>query len=514
MKKLFLVILLLFTLNYLSADNEITVFKGGTHNLNLSFYSTYFMGSTARSRSFGNSVSSSIFDAHLINSNPAGMAKAKQNMLSFDLVPGIGLNLASLYGGLQDAVDEAVDDAIEKDESPNIDKTYPELKANIAQAGGLNQFGLVIYDKKLGSFGFMWNRPFYLDMNYIGNALNFTVEDKSIKDEGTEDEYEEITILPLNIELFSNANINMQQAGMSWGKELSEKLAVGAGFNFSRLSIESKLNANIGGFIRQYGGDTDINVAFDDPNVAYRNTMNDSVNVNFNGNFTGMVLSTSWQASERWLFDFALSTSRSQELSGSLHIVQHTLGALNLNAEDDEDTFDVELLKPAQIAYTNRTEYISDYMKVTIPGAFAMSSTYQKEDFKFIFSYEKPIGELSLDYKCIRFRDGEKKDSTNVFVAYADSTYLNYKVGIKPKHVVKVAVGWTHFAISAQLTFADIIADNVKDSDGLPVEPAKNLIIPGIAFGTGFKLTQNTFVDFNLIALPSPFLRTTVTWNF
>ncbi len=512
-KSIIYLLILLISSTFLYAENEITVFNGGTHKLDLSFYSTFFMGTTARSRSFGSTISSSLFDAHLIQANPAGMSRGKSNLLSFDLVPSLGFDAGNLYSGLQEAVDDAVDEAIEKDESPDIDKKYPELKTNIGQSGGLNQFGLVVYNERFGSFGFLWNKPFYLDMNYIGNALNFTVEDATIKDEGTDDEYEELTILPLNIELFSNARISMQQSNIAWGKVLNEKLSIGTGINFSRLSMESKLNANIGGFIRQYGGDTDINVAFDDPNVAYRNTMNDSVNVDFSGNFTGMVFSASWQSSDTWVLDFSLTTPRKKDLNGSLHIVQHTLGALKLNAEEDEDTFDVELLKPAQIAYTNRTEYYSDKLKVSIPGSFAISTTYQKNDRKLIFSYEKPIGELSLDYSCIRYRDGEKKDSTGVFIAYADTTKLDYKVGIKPKHVFKFALGWTHFALSAQITVADMIADNIKDSDGVQVETS-SIIIPGLAIGTGFNINPNTLIDFNLIALPSPFLRTSVTWYF
>lgn len=514
MKKIFILILMSVSINYcLFSENEITVFNGGTHLLELSLYSTFFMGTTARSRSFGNTISSRLYDTHLIQLNPAGMAVAKKNMLSFDLVPGYSFDIGNLYSGLQDEVNNAVDDTIEKDESPNIKKNYPDLKTNIGQSGGINQFGLIVNNEKYGSFGFLWNKPFYLDMNFNGNALNFTVEDQAIKNEGTNDEYIELTILPLNMELFSNAQISMQQSNIAWGKTLNEKIAIGTSVNFASMSMESKLNANIGGFIRQYGGDTDINVAFDDPNTAYRNTMNDSIDIDFKGRFIGMVFSTSWQHSENWAFDMSISTPREKDLNGSLHIVQHTLGALKLDADDDEDTFDVELLKPAQIAYTNRTEYYSDKLKLSIPGSFAISATHQKGDRKFIFSYEKPIGELSLDYSCIRYRDGENRDTTGVFIAYADTTNLNYKVGIKPKHIFKIAFGWTHFALSAQITLADLIADNIKDSDGVQVKTS-SIIIPGLAVGTGFNLNKNTLIDFNVIALPSPFLRTSVTWYF
>ncbi|HPY96722.1 MAG TPA: hypothetical protein PL063_05875 [Candidatus Cloacimonadota bacterium] len=523
MKRYVILVIIALCLSLLFSDNQITKFNGGKHQLNLYFYNSFLSGLTARSRNFGNSVSSVVVDPSMNVLNPAALGFMDKSMIAIDAAPGFSFNLSSF---LKDAVNDAVDSAIEDTESPNIEKIYPKLEMNVGQSGLLNNVSVTHTGLAMGNIGFTWYRPFYLDMNFLGNSIEFVVEDSVLKDVGQESEYTEKTVLPLSIELLANSVFSMQTANISWGKSLNEKVSIGAGLNVNRLTIESGLDAKIGGFIRQYGGDTDINVAFDDPNVVYRNTMNDTIRVDFNNNLISSNYAISWHVSPKFYFDLVFNAPMSTKLNGDLYIVQHTLGALKMSYEkdgedgipdtdDDEEMFDVELLKPSQIAYTNRTVYLSDDLKINIPGNLALATTYINKDFKLIFSLEIPFGELSLDYKCDRYRDGQKKNiEENTFEAYADTTRLHYKVGVKPKQNIKLAAGWKNFAFSTQIFIMDQIAEGLKDDDGLPVKPMKNIIIPTIAVGTGFHITKNTLMDINIVALPNPFLRTSFTWNF
>jgi hypothetical protein len=494
--------------------NEITVFEGGSHSLDLSFYSTFFMGQTARSRNFGNTISSSLMDTHLIGANPAGTTRSKRNLLTFDISPGFGFDLYNNFPMISDGVNNAIDDVLETDASDDIIKSYPAINTSIGQAGWINQLGLLVYDERYGTFGLSWHRPFFLNIDFLGNGMNFTVQDNDVKQAGTPNEYTETTLLPLSIELFNSTTISMHQTDISYGREINDIVSVGAGLSFSSLEIYNSLDAKIGGFIRQYGGDVDIYVAFDDPNVLYRNTMNSFMDVDFRGNFIGGIISGSFTPTPQWFLDVALETSRSKQLSGHLNIVQHKLYALDLFG-DGEETLDVELLQPAQIAYTNRTEYISDDMKLSIPGKFAMSSAFvTKNDIKLIFGYEMGFSELRLDYSCVRIEDGQKKDENGDFVYFNEETELRYSVGMKPKHTVKLAIGGKYFALSAQVMVSDLIADGMTDSDGEPVEPISNMVIPGLAIGYTIHLSKNTMLDLSLIALPAPFFRSSLSWKF
>ncbi len=522
MRKLTNALLFMILFTSLFAENKITTFNGGKHNMNLSLYNSFLAGITAKSRNYGSTVSSAVKDPALNILNPAGLAFIKKSMISFDLAPGFSINMGSF---IKNNVETSVDDILKDNQADNIEKKYPDVDLFTGQSGWLNQLSVTTVTDKIGNFGFTWYRPFELSLDYTGNNLQFIVQDSVLKNPNQPSEYVETTILPLSIEIFANSKITMQTANISWGKCIKDDLSMGLGVNFNKIQIQGSLDGKIGGFIRQFGGDTDINVAFDDPNVYYRNTMNDSLNANFYNNFYGFNLATTWIPSEKYILDMVFNMPRSSKLKGDLYLVQHTLGALNMgydkdgpdnipNNSDDEEMFDVEKLKPSQIAYTNRTIYTSQDMSINLPGDISLAFTYLKNDFKFIFSYEKSFGELSLDYSCVRYRDGLFKDSTNTFIPYADTTNLSYTVGFKPNHTIKMAFGWKKYVFSTQFFIGDLISEGMKDSDGKPVKPAKNLIIPSLAFGASYNLYKDVTADVNLVAIPNPLFRTTVTWKF
>jgi hypothetical protein len=503
--------LFLIIFGTLYAENEVTLFHGGTHKLDLSFYSTFFMGQTARSRNFGNTISSSLFDTHLISSNPAGMSRARQNLLTFDFAPGFGLDINKMYSGLQDQMNSAVDSAIESNSASDIDRINPSLVTNIGQSGWINQLGIVVHDRRYGTFGFSWHRPLFLEMDYIGNAINFTVRDETEKSEIVT----ETTLLPLSIELFSGTKIAMHQSDFAYAYDVFDKFTVGATINYSNLTVSNSLDAKIGGFIRKFGGDEDIDVAFDDPNVDYPNSMNSLMNIDFKGNFIGSVFSASYSPSQNWHFDVAFTTSRTRKLNGSLLIVQNKLGALNLSPDDDEDVFDITLLSPDKVAYTNQTVYESNDVRLTMPGKIAFSTSYTAKDhFKFILSYEKMLSDFRIDYTARRTERGEKKNEAGNFVAFHTEKDIKYSLGLAPKHTIKIALGCDHFALSAQVTIADLIADGITDSDGNQIDPAKNIIIPGLGLGSTIRLSSSTTLDIGLVAIPAPFFRSSLSWKF
>ena len=504
------------------AENQITVFDGGYQKMKLRLSSSILTGITAKSNSLANSVSAIVTDPSLVVNNPAGLARMQQSFATIDFVPGISLSIDNL---IEDKLNSGIDSAFEDNESPTINKTYPKTDFTAGQAGWFNSIILGYKTQNKGVFAFAYHKPLYLDMNYVANALQVTVEDSTVKDIGQPSQYVEKTLLPLNIELFNHTKFAIHETNFAYGRQLTDKLNTGFSLNWTYANLTSNLDAKIAGSIRQYGGDTDIYVVFDDPNVLYRNTLNDTMCVNFNNSMFSQKYALDYQYNDHWLFDFVVSTPIDKKMNGSLHLTQYTLGALNLDYDedgpdniagnnDDEEIFDVELLKPSELAYTNRTIYNSDQMQLKLPGTIALSGSYLKNSFKMIFSYEIPLGELSLHYKCTRYRDGIYKDTTGTFINYADTTHLEYTIGVKPKSTFKFACSWEHFAIGLQLYLVDQIAKGVKDSDGYPVEEKKNIIIPNFAIGYGFHLSRNVLCDINLVSIPSPFIRTTLTYNF
>lgn len=513
-------IFLFFSLNLLVfssllADNEITYFNGGLHNLEFKFYSSLLTGIGAKSRNYGNTISSLPETPALTKTNPAGLGFYNKNWVSFDFSPGFSMGIDDLYSGFDQQIDDAVDSAIEDMKAQGLEPIYPDVNSSVGQIGWLNGLAASFSYENFGNWGIAIHKPLQLDMNFTGNGISVIITDSVMKNAGQPDEYVERTTVPLDIELFSNMNFEFSQVDFGFGRRVQDNVSIGVGVNFINADINSNLVARINGIIRQTGGNTDINVAFNDPNVQYRNTLNDTVNIRFQKTLAGNKLAVSYKPHDCLFLDGVISLPKKAHLDGNLHIVQHTLGALDMNYDEEagEELFDIELLKPSKIAYTNRTIYDSDSLELSLPGSFGISAGYAKKRFQAILSYEKPIGDLAFDYKCNVYEDGLKKID-NEFVSYSDTTQKAYKVGLKMKHNIKFAVGYGKFALSGQLIIADQILDGMKDSDGNPAEPTKNMMLGSAAFGFGCKLYRNISLDMNIIALPSPFLRTTLTYKF
>ena len=81
------------------------------------------------------------------------------------------------------------------------------------------------------------------------------------------------------------------------------------------------------------------------------------------------------------------------------------------------------------------------------------------------------------------------------------------------QHNFKFAVGYGRLAISGQFILADQILEGFKDDNDETVEPMKNIPLGSLAIGFGFRVYKNSFIDLNLIALPSSILRTTLTYE-
>lgn len=505
---------LLITTVVIEADNKFTLFEAGKHDIDFSFYSSIFTGIGAKSRNWGNTISSSINSPSLVTTNPAGLGLYDQNKFSIDFAPKFLVDIKDIYSGFQDKIDEQVDSIISDMRAEGMEPTYPDIDAKLGQKGWFN--GLAAsFTNDYFNWGITFHHPLILNMDVVSNDISIIIQDSVLKNEGQSDEYVERTTVPLDIELFSDVNINFSQVDFGFGKKFYDKYSAGIGLNVLRAKIGSNLDAKINGIIRQRGGDTDINVAFNDPNVAYRNTLNDTVNINFDNILYGGKLGFSYLISETMNLDAILTLPKKAKLDGNLHIVQHTLGALDLNYDEDagEELFDIELLKPSKIAFTNRTIYDSDELELSLPGNFGVCFSYQKNNFTGILSYEKPFSEFSFHYECKVYEDGLKKEESS-FVNYSDTTHKSYTIGLKPKHNLKFAVGYKNFALSGQLFVADQILDGVTDSDGNPSEPAENFMLGSLALGFGCRLYENLSMDMNVLTLPSPLLRTTLTYKF
>ncbi|MCK4358796.1 MAG: hypothetical protein KAW92_08630, partial [Candidatus Cloacimonetes bacterium] len=333
------------------------------------------------------------------------------------------------------------------------------------------------------------------------------------------------------IELYSTLNLDINQVDIVYGKRLLNNLSFGIGISSLTCDINVDLIAKINGIIRQTTPQIDINKAFEDPTELYRNTLNDTIKIDFHKSLFGGKFALSYRP-YKWLYlDGVYNIPRKENLEGSLRIVKHDLYALNINydkdgpdgipdTEDDEELFDPQNLKPSEITFTNRTIYKSNTLEFSYPGSFGLSAAAKTGKFTFVLSYEKPLGDLSFHYVTDIFKDGIKKDSLDNWIYYPEpddttASTRSYTVGLKMKHNAKIAIGYGRFALSGQLIVADQLSEGFKDENNEPIKPKENIIYGSASLGFGFLLTRNLALDVNLVALPYPLaVRSTLTYMF
>lgn len=522
-----MMLLLLFFPNISNGENEITSFNGGTHLVNLKLYTNFFSGLDSKTARFGNTISSAPGTPSIFAYNPAGIGAIKKSSFSIDIAPPISLSLSKLYTDLDNTLKESIDEAIADMKSSDLDDNieYPDFEMDFGQKGIVNSFSAILTSEKHGNFGIGYSRRLDVDINALINGISTTISDIAVIEEGG-NTFEEKIIIPLCIESFIDMNFQFQEVNIAYGKSfLQDKLSIGAGLNIISSSLYSNIFVAVDGIIRQASEQTDISAIFDDPNVDYRNTLDNSFDIDFRQKSYRSRFGVSYKPID-WLYlDFAFSSPTEMKYDGHLEIIQHTLGALNigydedgpddiLGTDDDEDLMDLNYLKPSQITYTNETIYRSEYLKFEYPGYFANSIAFKKKWFTGIISYEKPIGSFSVHYKCDVIQDGQKKEE-GTFISYTDTTYKDYKMDFSPKHTIKFALGFGPVSFGGQVLLGDILYQGFIDDEGNPKEDALDTILGGaFSLGFGFNLSKNIHVDMNLISVPGPIARTTLIYEF
>ena len=519
--------LLVFLPNISNGENEITSFNGGTHLVSLKLSTNFFSGLDSKTARFGNTISSAPGTPSVFAYNPAGIGAIKKTSFSIDIVPPITLRLSKLYTDLDNTLKDATDDAIADMKSSDLDDkmVYPDFDMDFGQKGIVNSFSAILTSEKHGNLGIGYSRRLDIDIDALINGISTTISDIAVIEEGG-DTFEEKLIVPLAIESFINMNFQFHEINIAYGKSFfQDKLSMGAGLNIISSRLYSNIFVAMDGIIRQASEQTDISAIFDDPNVDYRNTLDNSFDIDFHQKSSRPRFGISCNPID-WLYlDFAYCGPTEMKYDGHLEIIQHTLGALNfgydedgpddiLGTDDDEEMMDLNYLKPSQITYTNETIYRSDYLKFEYPGYLANSIAFKKKWFTGIISYEKPIGSFSVHYKCDVIQDGQKKEE-GTFISYTDTTYKDYKIDFSPEHTIKFALGFGPVSFGGQVLLGDILYQGFMDDEGNPKEDALDTILGGaFSFGFGFNLSRNLYVDMNLIAVPGPIARTTLIHEF
>ena len=505
MKIVFIFFLIFFSFANLFPENKITNFEGGFYNTEFSFFSSSLTGVSAGLANMGNTISSINAESGILSLNPAGLGYLRQPEISTDFLIPFSIKANSIYD-----INEQLKNII--DERDDIEGTliYPEVEFKGGQAGGIKRFATCFPLKGQGTFGVCYHTPLLIDFRTIGNGGSGVLEAASSDD---------TTRVTMGMELFSNLRADFNEVDFGYGNTIGENMAAGIGLIWLSARIEGDLTAMFEGVIRR-AGDAQINQPFNDPTVEFRDTLNDSIRLDLKTDiFTG-IIGFNYNHSD-WAFDSVLKIPARSKFDGYLKIVQHSLGVLDEEAllDPELELLDQNLLELSKPTYTNRTAYESTEIELRYPGKIALSAALQKDFLDFVFSYEKSLGNLSVRYRCNVNEDGREKIDDN-FEDYERFSQKDYTYGFNPKHTFKFGLGFKKLYKSAVLSFggqliiADQVLTNIKDKDGNPVKPNKNMLIPTFTTGFDVSITNDLTLDVSMLAFPEHVARTSLTFRF
>lgn len=553
-------------LQIISAENKIIYFNGGRELIDLSFQNRLFSDTDMGNLNFGNTNNSSLLTAGQFRSNPAVLGFYQSSSFSIDLNPGFNLNGSSLIdkisgkGEFDKMINESLisdlnssgmaDDLFDDEDNFIGQNAGVEMVPLVSQKRSVNGASFIIVPSEHGSIGISHRTLYDLKFDFISGGIEMMIEDEGdIEDEDSGTEIATTVKLPLQIDMDMNMEVNFNETDFGYGIDMGKvfngvdifgsnsKMTMGMGLNYLNGKILNSSLLTINGMIRQISEQSDITAFFNDPSSSYRNTLNDSISIDFTGNVLRPTFGISYQRGG-FNFDFSYLGNAIMEMDGGLYIVTHSMGALNLGYDDDgadndintiddnELMFDIYQLKPSAVTFTNRIVYRSNKLEIIYPGKIAFSIGYKNKSdfFKMVIGIEKNLGQFSMLYECDITEDGERKEDDD-FVTFcpdegecdvqSEEIHKSYEIVADQTVNVKLGLGLGRFYLGGSIAIGDLQINGLLDDDGNQKEPSSGIPI-GVTLGMGLNLslTQNMTLDISLLSFPGLIGGSTLSYTF
>ena len=496
-------ILLIFS--GLSGVSELSQLECGRVKADIYYYLDMFSG-----------WNSGINKAGQFRENPALLAVSKNNTIETGISPGMKISGGTLYPNYQSTFNDEIESLVSGVKSDSLEIKYPELKLNMAQAGGVQELNSKFESGYGGCWGISMWQPLVLGGDITGNSFLMTLK----TDAGMKEDEE--TKVVLGNDFRSGIDIEMSQIRTGYVHRFKNGINIGLGFDVLNLQIEGDGYTRTEGYIRQYGGDTDINQAFNDSQDSqyFRNTLDNVWESDFKETLFGFNGGITYQIGENSIIDLGISQPYHQKVSGSSELLVHGLGAVNYEAligESEEELFDEILLEPSKMTYTYMTVYSCRSLIFNYPGILRLGLGIDKGRTQHQISMSTFPGELSLRYQGKVYETGREKIG-NHFEDYENTTDVDYTYGIKLKS--KLEYNLAHLLsnkfgifLSMQYYSLEEVMHNIKNDDGEEIEPEKLMILFTGNFGMSWQINQRLTADCLIFGFPGPFLKLNLVYN-
>jgi hypothetical protein len=445
--------------------------------------------------------------------NPVLLGCLEGNQFSLGMNPRFCLDAGTLMSDYNNRLNTEIDDLISSVKSDTLRVLYPRVNLAFGQSGGIKDLTIRMHSGVSGSWGISLWSPLLLGGELTGNSITMTLA----TDAGLSDNEE--TRIVLGNDLRLAAELQLNQTRMSYVYRFKNDIHLGVGIDLIHVKISGDGYSRTEGFIRQYGGDTDITQAFNDPldGEYFRNTLDNYWHLGYEDLITGINGGLSYQLTESSLLDLGFSQPCRQELSGSSEGVLHEIGAVDYEALiglAEGELFDELLLEPSRMTYTNATVYSSRSLVFSYPGILRFGLGIELARTRHQFSLAAYLGDLSFRYKGYVRENGREKTG-NSFKEFERSRGVDYTWGMEIKS--KLEYNLVHRFSSRfgmYFTFQYYTMKELDDNAAQEDATEDLLHLAAGNFGLSWQLSEKLKAECMLAGFPGPFLSTKLTYRF
>lgn len=481
-------------------SSRIDRLRGGTIGAKFKWSGEAFAGLGSRADALGGSISTLFPAPETISSNPAGLGYARGFAFTLDWAPPIQVD-PTTFGkpfGLGNLEDELNDSLMETAENNSPGGVVPpgtvedaRLNTNLDMRGGLKG-GAAMYGTRHFALAAAFHQPFRLETQF--NMAGMEVLAVALDDNGDESQRIFTTI---NGNLSAKLTINSSSIGL--GTRLSHNFSIGATFENFNSDFEFSGDFLPEGIISSAGGDTR---AFNDPARVQYDSLFATIKGDWEGSGRRLRGGLGFHPKSSISLDAVVALPFSIDLSGPFNMIYNNIRALNLNAGEDEEVFDIDVLVEDNLTKTEKKITEVPGLNLEFPGSVSVGfSSKWNRKYQVSFVLIKYLENLSYRFNYQQF------DSL-LTVTKSGEIFQGVDLGTS----IRMGGGIEQLTIGVGAVFAESFS-KVMENGELTTDTRDSLLLPFISLGGGVDLSSNFRLDYVVSLYESSFLRFSTTYR-
>ncbi len=485
-------------------SSSIDRLRGGNIGMNLKWSGAAFSGLGTRADAMGGSISTLYPGAESIYSNPAGLGFANGFSMALDWSPPLTIDPGGIIG-IENRINKGLKKAVE--ENPPIDAVTGEFKSakdavensrvnsELDMRGGLKG-GVIMYGNPIFSVAASFHQPFRLESQINMSGFEFLAA--ALDDDG-DVTHRIFGTINGNI----NLNLNVETSSIAFGTEILPDFSFG--FVYDNFNGDMNFEGTFlpEGIISSSGGDTK---SFNDPQRVQYDSLFATMKSDWTGNGHRFRSGLGFHPKHNISFDLVFSSPFTIDLKGPFSMVHNNIRALNLDAEDDEEVLDVDILVEDNLTKTKKLTTQIPGMDLQVPGSLSLGYSMFWDHYLTSFVFTKYWGDLGYEFSYdqhdtlgLKTREGTIHQGMNL------KSSFRLGIGVEPLILgLGVLFGETFresFSLKPSQTEPKISKDN------------SNFFIPFFSLGGGIDISSSFRLDYVLNFYKSSFLRFSTTYR-